>query len=233
MKPRLMTVRESGAWEAGPRPSVWLALPLAILLAGAAIFGIYGAANTLADRREAEAFANDLSALVTTTHAAKTAQTGPTPGSELEAGRAIIQLEPSVSALEQIGSSAETRSVRAAFDQLAAAVAGGEQAIMTGQQDAGTVNATVGASTQALTGAIDAAQSSLHAATASAERRLMIFAVAIFAITGLAVAGLVVLFGRNRSLNATARKRQEAHFRAMTTHSGDVISLIDRQGAVQ
>jgi PAS domain S-box-containing protein/diguanylate cyclase (GGDEF)-like protein len=233
MKPRLRTVREDAAWESGPRPSVWLVLPLAILLAGATIFGIYGSANRLADRREAEAFASDLSSLVTTTHSAKTAQTGPTPGSELEAGRAIIQLEPSVRGLEQIGPSSQTQAVRAAFDKLAQDVTAGEQAIITGQQDAAQVNATIGASSQALISAIDAAHASMQDATASAQRQLTIFAAAIFAITGASVAGLILLLGRNRNLTTTASKRQSAHFRAMTTHSGDVISLIDRKGVVR
>lgn len=233
MKPRLTTRPEGGSWSAPARPPVWLAIPLAILLSGAAIFGIYGAANSLADSREAEAFANDLGSLVSTTHTAKTAQDGPTPGSELEAGRAIIQLEPSVDAMEQFGANAQTTGVRTAFDQLKIAVTDGEQAILTGQQDAAQVNATVGESNQALAGAIDSARSTLQNETAAAERQLVIFAVAIFAITGLAVAGFILLFGRNRSMTATMRKRQEAHFRAMTSYSGDVISLIDRTGVVR
>lgn len=233
MKPRLMTGRGGPDWEAEPRPSIWLVLPLAILLAGAAIFGIYSAANALADRREAEAFASDLSTLVTTTHAAKTAQSGPTPGSELEAGRAIIQLEPSVIALERMGPSAATAKVRAAFDALKDAVSVGEQSIMTGQEDAEQVNETVGSRILELTAEVERVRSETHGATATAERRLVIFAAAIFVITGLAVTGLVVLFGRTRALIATSRKRQAAHFRAMTAHSNDVISLIDRSGVVR
>lgn len=233
MRPRFTTRRAEAPWADARRPSLWLAAPLAILLAGGAMFGIHTAANSLADSREAARYAGDLADLVTATRATEAARTGPNPGSELDAGAAIVRLEPAIVALEQMDSSARSSAVRAAFERVKEDVAAGEQAILTGRRDAAEVNATVGASNQAFGDAIATAANALKRDAESAQRWFTILTAAIFSVAGVAFAGLVALFGLQREAAATLRNRSEAHFRAMTQHSGEVISLVDDQGLVQ
>jgi hypothetical protein len=160
MKPRFVFGRDDRSWGGAGRstgPSLWLALPLAIILAGAALFGVNSAADSLATNRAAAAVTGNLHTLVIATHDANTAQTGPTPGSELTAGLAILQLEPAVTALTEFGSGSAVNAMTAAFEQLKMDVAAGEQAIVTGQSDAAQVNTTVGASNQTVIDAIGSA----------------------------------------------------------------------------
>lgn len=233
MKPRFNAARAGRPWEEASRTSLWLATVAALLLAGAALMGVNSAAESLSHHREAEAVAREFSNLTSTTRATSLAVSGPTPGTELSAGGAILRLEPSLIALERIDSSEATTQLRATFDQLSADVAAGEIAIMTGQGDIAEIESTVGASNRAVIDAAAAAEASLHADVLSVNRWFTVFTSAVFGIAGVAIAGLVVHAGTQRRAATSVRERQEARYRALMQHSGDIISLVDLHGAVK
>ena len=179
MKPRFVFDRDDRSWGGAGRstsPSLWLALPLAVILSGAALFGVDNAADSLVTNRAAAAVAGELHTLAVATHDARTAQTGPMPGSELAAGLAILQLEPAVTALAELGSGSSVNAMIAAFQQLKTDVAAGEQAIVTGQSDAVQVNMTVGASSQTVIDAIGAASAGFRQSADSAGTRFTVMA---------------------------------------------------------
>jgi PAS domain S-box-containing protein len=235
MKPRFIFGRDDRSVGGAGRstgPSLWLALPLAVILAGAALFGVNSAADSMATNRAAAAVASDLHALVVATHDANTAQTGPTPGSELAAGLSIVQLEPAVTALAELGSGSSVNAMIAAFQQLKTDVAAGEQAIVTGQTDAALVNTTVGTSNQTVIDAIGAASAGFQQSADSAGTRFTVLAGGLAVLIALIAAGAFVLVAVQRGAINRMRRHLDEHFRAMTKYSSDVISLVDQNGKV-
>ncbi len=232
MKPLPNPVRTGPSWAESGRASIWIAAVLALILAGAAFFGINSATNTLGIEREAEAFARNLSVLASSTHAESIATTGPTPGTELKASAALVALEPALIALERSDTSAATKAIRTSYDQLASESAAAELAIMTGQKSAAEVNASLAVTNQAFLTSTNDGYTKLHSAVATGERWFTLFTGAIFAIIGLLLSGLI-LHSNSKSVAATsARQRQETRFRAMMQHSSDIISLINPKGEV-
>lgn len=215
------------------RPPIWMAGILSLVLAAVSLLAMQTAANSLSNSRRVEAYANDLSVLVTTAHARETATGGPVPGSELAASASMVSLEPSLVALEAASDSGAVKSVRSAFDTMKADLAAGEQAILTGQTPAATIEATSATSNQAFLSAVGSAQRTLHEATISAQRVFVIFSAAIFGAIGIAVCGLIFLVNRQRGSEHRVRVKQETRFRAMMQHSSDLIALLDADSSIQ
>lgn len=232
MKPLPNPVRTGPSWAESGRASIWIAAVLALVLAGAAFFGISSATNSLGVEREAEAFARNLSVLATSTHTESIAAAGPTPGTELNASAALVGLEPALIALERSDSSASTKTIRASYDQLASEAAAAELAIMTGQKTADEVNAALAVTNQAFLTATNNGYNELQNAVATGKRWFTVFTGAIFAIVGLLLSGLILHSNSKSVAAASARQRQETRFRALMQHSSDIISLINPKGEV-